>query len=414
MARAIDRNPWTVFESLGSNLTEDDDLRVQRQVLVAMAVMTAAAGILWGALYWAFGEQRAAVIPWIYTLATAINLAAFTLFHRQPVFRFLQLTLILFLPFFLMASLGGLVESSAVILWSLLAPLAALLVSGRRQAGQWFAAYLALVVISGFMQLLAPAANDLTTAVVILFFVLNICMPTLCTFLLLVYFVGQKNTALRLLNLEQVKSERLLLNVLPREIAALLKEDAGRSIAEYYDNVSVLFADVVGFTPLSEKLSPQEAVDALNAIFSHFDALADRYGVEKIRTIGDGYMVASGVPTPRPDHAHALARMALDMNAYMQSRPVRAGVPMEIRVGLNSGSAVAGIVGTTKFHYDLWGDAVNVAARMESHGEPGKIQIGRAAYELIADDFVCQSRGAIPIKGKGPMETWFLLAEAAA
>ncbi len=414
MARTIDRNPWTTLESIGSNLTEDDDLRVQRQVLVAMAVMTSAAGILWGSLYWAFGEQQAALIPWIYTLATALNLATFTLFHRQFIFRFVQLTLILFVPFFLMASLGGLVESSAVILWSLLAPLAALLVSGRRQAAQWFTAYLALVVISGFMELLAPVANDLTPAVVILFFVLNICVPTLCTFLLLVYFVGQKNTALRLLNLEQAKSERLLLNVLPREIAALLKEEDGRSIAEYYSNVSVLFADVVGFTPLSEKLSPQEAVDALNGIFSYFDALADKYGVEKIRTIGDGYMVASGVPTPRPDHAHALARMALDMNAYMQSRPVQAGVPMEIRIGLNSGSAVAGIVGTTKFHYDLWGDAVNVAARMESHGEPGKVQIGRATYELIKDDFVCQQRGAIPIKGKGSMETWFLLAEASA
>lgn len=385
-------------------------MRVQRQVLLAMAVMTAAAGILWGPLYWAFGEKEAAVIPWIYTIATLVNVAAFSVLRRQDLFRFVQLMLILMAPFLLMASLGGLVNSSAVILWSLLAPLAALLVSGRRNAERWFAAYLALVVISGVLELQAPAANALAAPVLILFFVLNICIPTLCTFLLLIYFVGQKNSALHLLNLEQAKSERLLLNVLPGEIAALLKEDNDRTIADYCENVSVLFADVVGFTPLSEKLSPQEAVDALNAIFSHFDALADKYAVEKIRTIGDGYMVASGVPTPRPDHAHALARMALDMNAYMQSRPEQAGVPMEIRVGLNSGSAVAGIVGTTKFHYDLWGDAVNIAARMESHGEPGKIQVGHATYELIKDDFVCEARGFIPIKGKEPMETWFLLA----
>lgn len=414
MDRALNRNPWELFQNLGSDSLEDDDRKLNRQVLVALATMTGAAGVLWGALYWYFGEPMAAAIPWIYSLLALVNLVAFSIFRRDSVFRFCQLALILLLPFFLMAALGGFVNASAVIIWSLLAPLAALLVSGRRQAGRWFLAYLALIVISGFMEINAPDQNNLPSLVLILFFVLNICIPTLCAFLLLVYFVSQKDTAMRLLNREQQKSDRLLLNVLPREIATLLKEDNSRNIAQYYNDVSVLFADIVGFTPLSETLSPQEAVDVLNEIFSHFDSLADQNGVEKIRTIGDGYMAASGVPIARSDHAQALARMALQMLAYMQSRPMEAGIPMEIRIGLNSGAAVAGIVGATKFHYDLWGDAVNVAARMESHGEPGKIQIGRGMFDLIGDEFTCNPRGWIPIKGKGEMETWFLTSECVA
>lgn len=411
MARAIEHAQQILVRQPDPAAANDDDLQVQRRVLLALAVMTTVAGILWGGLYWYFDEQLAAFIPWTYALLTTINVALFALLGRYAVFRFVQLSLILLLPFFLMTALGGLINSSAVIIWSLLAPLVALLVSGRRHAGQWFIAYLILIVAAGIMELLAPSPNNLPSLVLILFFVLNICIPTLFAFLLLVYFVGQKNSALRLLSLERAKSERLLLNVLPGQIAALLKEEDDRAIAEYCDNVSVLFADVVGFTPLSEALSPQEAVDVLNEIFSYFDALADVHGVEKIRTIGDGYMAASGVPTARPDHAHALARMALGMNAFMQSRSIQAGVPMSIRVGINSGSAVAGIVGVTKFHYDLWGDAVNVAARMESHGEPGKVQIGQATYELIQDAFDCEPRGPIAVKGKGVMETWFLLAE---
>jgi class 3 adenylate cyclase len=166
---------------------------------------------------------------------------------------------------------------------------------------------------------------------------------------------------------------------------------------------------VVGFTSLSEQLTPQDMVDLLNEVFSAFDQLAEKYGVEKIRTIGDGYMVAAGAPLPLDDHAQALAAMALEMQAYMKRRETTAAVPLQVRIGLNSGPTVAGIVGTTKFHYDLWGDMVNIAARMESHGLPGKIQIARPTYELIKDDFYCEPRGLLAIKGKGEMEAWFIM-----
>jgi guanylate cyclase len=411
MNKALSFNPGALIQRVGVLPRPEDDAELKRRVLIIMTLMTATAGIVWGLIYVGFSEMRAAVIPFGYSLLSLLNLIGLVIVGSLVFFRSVQLLLILMLPFLLMMMLGGFVNSGAVILWSLLAPLVALLVCGRKEAGRWFIAYLALIIVSGFLELGSPHTNNLPTDVIIAFFVLNICIPTLCAFLLLIYFVGQKNQAMNLLGEEKRKSERLLLNVLPQEIASLLIDHEDRRIAEYCDQVSVLFADVVGFTPLSEVLTPQEAVDVLDEIFTYFDQLAERHGVEKIRTIGDAYMAATGVPIPRHDHAQALARMALEMIEYVDSRPPCAGVALQVRIGVNSGPAVAGVIGTTKFHYDLWGDAVNIAARMESHGEPGKIQIAASTYDLIRDGFVCESRGVIPIKGKANMETWFLIAE---
>jgi class 3 adenylate cyclase len=157
------------------------------------------------------------------------------------------------------------------------------------------------------------------------------------------------------------------------------------------------------------ELPPKEMVDMLNEIFSYFDSLVDQYGVEKIRTIGDNYMAASGVPTLRPDHAQALARMALDMRDYISGRPPRNGKRMDFRIGINSGLVIAGVIGRKKFVYDLWGDPVNTASRMESSGVPGKIQIAQATYDLIKDGFICEPRGRVAVKGKGELETWYLV-----
>jgi class 3 adenylate cyclase len=225
--------------------------------------------------------------------------------------------------------------------------------------------------------------------------------------MLLHYFVRQKDNAFQLLHVEQEKSERLLYNVLPREIAPALME-GGERIAERFEEVSILFADMSGFTRMSAQFPPVEIVQLLNEYFSHFDSLCEHHGVEKIRTIGDNYMAACGVPRPQPDHAERLARMALDMREYVDTRPSFRGNRIRFRIGINSGIVVAGVVGLQKFHYDVWGDAVNFASRMESQGVAGKIQISHSTYTLIQENFRCRHRGTVTVKGKGARETWFL------
>jgi guanylate cyclase len=240
------------------------------------------------------------------------------------------------------------------------------------------------------------------------FFMLHIGTVSGISFFLLYSFVREKDRAYRMLDLERERSEQLLLNVLPKEVAPRLKQ-GGQTIAEHFDSASVLFADIVGSTTLFADMQPGEIVDWLHQLFSTFDALLDEHGLEKIRTIGDSYMVAAGVPTPRSDHARALARMALEMCAQLERMPARDGRRMAFRMGMNSGPMVGGVIGTSKFHYDLWGDTVNTASRMESHGEAGRIQVTRASYELLKEEFVLEARGVIPIKGKGEMPTWYLV-----
>ena len=204
------------------------------------------------------------------------------------------------------------------------------------------------------------------------------------------------------------QADKLLYNVLPERIAEKLKQ-SNETIAEEFKEASVLFADIVNFTPISARFGPYEVVDMLNELFSHFDELVDKYGVEKIQVAGDGYMVAAGVPAPRPDHATVLAQLALDMLEYVKREEFLGGRHIEIRIGLNSGSLIAGVIGRKKYFYALWGDMVNTASRMESHGESGKIQITRDTYELVKDEFECEYIGEITVKGKGRMEAWHLL-----
>ncbi len=202
------------------------------------------------------------------------------------------------------------------------------------------------------------------------------------------------------------RSEELLLNILTEEIDDRLKAgEAG--IADRFELATVLFADVVDFTPMSASMSADGLVPLLDEIFSSLDELVDALELEKIKTVGDEYMVAAGVPEPRPDHAQAIAELAIGIRSTVQSRDF-GGHRIQFRIGVHSGPVVAGIIGHRKFSYDLWGDTVNIASRMESHGVPGEIQISRATKELIADSFTCERRGLIELRGKGELETWFL------
>jgi adenylate cyclase len=392
---------------IGSDPDDSDEIRLQKTLLVFGSIMFIVAGALWGLIYFSFGEYIAGSIPLGYAIISILSLIVFHLTHRYQPFLFTQLLLILFLPFLLMIALGGFIRSSAVILWSLLSPLGALLFDEPRRAMRWLAAYLSLAILSGYFEFHPLILSSLSPATVTVFFILNISTVSAIAIFLLAYFVSEKNRLFTLLRGEQAKSESLLLNILPKEIASILKNES-RTIADHYTDASILFADMVGFTPLSAKLDPIEMVELLNEAFSFFDSLLDKYDVEKIRTIGDSYMVVSGVPRHRSDHAQALVCMALEMRDFIATHTFRNGQQVSFRIGINSGPVIGGVIGKRKFVYDVWGDAVNVASRMESHGTGGTIQITRTTYELIKDEFACEPRGTVNIKGKGEMEVWLV------
>jgi guanylate cyclase len=314
----------------------------------------------------------------------------------------------LFLPFLLTLLLGGFAASSAIILSAVMSPIGTLLYYPQARSDRWFAAYIVLLILAALLDPLIRRSNALPPWLIVLFFMLNVAALSSIVYLMIRAYIQQRDQATELLRLEQQKTDRLLLNVLPASIAAILKEEK-RTIAERYETVSILFADVVGSMPLTEELDPAEVVALLNEVFKYFDTLVTQYGLEKIRTMGDNYMIASGVPTPRDDHAHALAAAALEMRHFRQYLDSPHAHRLQFRIGMNCGPVVAGVIGHTKFHYDIWGDPVNVASRMESQGQPGKIQISRNMYELLQDEFVCEPRGTIEVKGKGSMETWFLI-----
>ncbi|MEN8239585.1 MAG: adenylate/guanylate cyclase domain-containing protein, partial [Actinomycetota bacterium] len=207
---------------------------------------------------------------------------------------------------------------------------------------------------------------------------------------------------------ERERAESLLLNVLPAAIAERLKSQPGRTLAERFEGVSVLFADLVGFTPLSARLSPEVGVDLLNDVFSAFDTMTEDRGVEKIKTIGDGYMVVAGAPEAVADRCGTMARLAIDMQSWMKKRAEKDGLGLRVRIGINCGPAVGAIIGTKKFQYDLWGDTVNVASRMESSGSPGRIQITEVVKDHLGSGFDLEPRGKIDVKGKGLLDTWFV------
>jgi guanylate cyclase len=285
--------------------------------------------------------------------------------------------------------------------WSILAPFCALMFQSIRQAVWWFLAYLGLLAVSlvfddQFRQWGTPVSH--TTSMV--FFGMNIIGPSLAIFLSMMYFVNAFQR-------EHERSEALLLNILPGPVAQRLK--AGEAvIADGYSEVTILFADIVDFTKLAARTKPQKLVNLLNKVFSAFDRLTRQHGLEKIKTIGDAYMVVGGLPVPQTDHATAIAEMALEMHAETARLGQDLGEPLGLRIGIDSGPVVAGVIGEQKFAYDLWGDAVNTASRMESQGVPDHTQLTESAYQRLKENYLCEKRGTINIKGKNEMTTYFL------
>jgi guanylate cyclase len=402
------RSVGRAVSSIGALPGDDEELRLKKAFLVTFSLVIIPSGVVWGAIYWAFGEPVAASIPLGYTILSACSILVFAALRSYPFLRFVQFALILIAPFLLMLALGGFVPSSAVILWSFVCPMGAIVFDAWRRAWWWFAAYVGLVVLGAFIAPSIRPTNNLPGWLILAFFALNIATVSLVAFGLLASFARQREAALRLVRVEQQRAESLLLNILPRSIAEILKTET-RTIADRFDSASILFADVVDFTPLSSRLPPEDVVGILDELFRHFDTLADAHGLEKIKTIGDSYMVAAGVPEPRPDHARAIALLALEMRDSVVRHPGLGVHPVELRIGINSGPVVAGVIGRKRLTYDLWGDTVNVASRMESQGTAGRIQVTEATFDLLQHEFVLEHRGSIPVKGRGHMQTWYLI-----
>jgi guanylate cyclase len=380
---------------------DSESIRIRKTTLTLIVLLIIPGNLIWTLSFISMGLTRAATV----NLASTVFYLASTvfLFRTRNFHAYFNITLAFIFVYLvsLQISLGGIVQSGVLMASGLLAPLAASLVLSRRNTIFWAVIY--VIVFTGllaFDETIVLKAPELPANFSISNGFFTVAFVTLLSLAMILYL-------LRELEVAQNRADTLLFNMLPKNVAARLKEKP-QTIAEDYDNASILFADIVGFTPLSNQLSPTEMIELLNQIFSHFDSLVEKYGVEKIRTIGDNYMVASGLPNSRPDHAQALAYTALDMLEYCRNLEPVGGKNLNFRIGINSGPLTAGVIGNKKFQYDVWGDVVNTASRMESHGLPGRIQVTNETRHQLRDDFVLTPRSAINVKGKGEMSTWFL------
>jgi class 3 adenylate cyclase len=405
MKHALLTGLWVRLERVSTLADDNLESRRRKVTLVLMSGTCFFASVIWGTLYWAIlGPTATVAITYGFTLVVGAALIVFFASKRFGILLYPFFAMILWNPIAMQWSLGGFTSSGGLMTWSLLAPVCALMFQSVRQALCWFAAFLALLALSlYFDDQVAAWAVPSTHRTSMLFFAMNLIGPSVAIFLSMLYFV-------QAFRREHARSESLLLNILPEPIAERLKQGQ-EVIADRFAEVTILFADIVDFTPLSARITPEELVGLLNAVFSAFDRLSDHHGLEKIKTIGDAYMVVGGLPEPRVDHAEAVAAMALDMQAEVTRLGAELGRPIGLRIGIDTGPVVAGVIGTRKFAYDLWGDAVNTASRMESQGVTNGIQLTEGAYRRLNDSFICEPRGLIDVKGKGKLPTYLLMGK---
>jgi adenylate cyclase len=389
---------------IGARAGDPVDTRLRKEALVLIAVAISVLATIWTATFLWLGLPLAAASPLAYQVISVISLTYLARSGDYYGLRLAQIGAILILPFTLQWSLGGFENSSAVMVWAFAAPLGALVFYSPRGALTFFGAYIGLAIVSGIIDPLLPEPVVLPDHLRLAFYALNIGGVSVVTYAVLQYFVSAREKA-------QAETEGLLHNVLPASIADRLMSGEER-IADDHASVTVVFADVAGFTPLARSAEASEVISILNAVFTAFDDLADRHGLEKIKTIGDAYMAVAGAPEPRPDHASAAADMALEMLAEMERLSEGLGRPLALRIGLHTGPVAAGVIGRRKFAYDLWGDAVNVASRMETHGVAGRIHCSAAVAEQLAGRYRFADRGLVDMKGLGEMPTYFLLGRA--
>lgn len=403
---------------------DSDELQLKKQVLLFACGLMIAGSAVWLSIYRLLGVSLPATLPVAFQLLALAALLAYLWTLNFEVFRATQLGLWLFVPFVAEWAIGDFVSASGVILWGLLAPVGAALLYSARESLPWMVAYVVLTLASGYVDFNLIGLPHTSIAVPLktsaVFFALNFAaVATIVYWLLNFAFTERARSRSRLevahtkLQEEQNRSQRLLLNILPGPIAERLKL-SNSQIADGYSEVTVMFADIVNFTHIAENMTPAEVFSLLNRMFSEFDTIAERHGLEKIKTIGDAYMVAGGLNASAADFSGSIAELALDMRNVVESRFAVDDKPLQLRIGIGTGPVVAGVVGRKKFIYDLWGDTVNIASRITSEGVPGAIHADESTYLRLQDRYAFDPPQSIYLKGKGDTRVYRLTGRNAA
>lgn len=418
-------NPLSGLASKLSNRvitpSDTDEQKLQKTLLIFACGLMGFAAMLWLFIYHAMGIKYSSTVPLIYLAVSAATLGIYLWNLNFEFFRFAQTSLYLFVPFIMQWSIGSYVTSSGVMLWALLAPIGVMVFQGPKESVPWFFAYLVMTAISGFFDYYLAYGTEKSSGMplqtIAVFFVLNFAAMSTIVYLLVVYFVRQKDRLKEaldhqhsMLQVEQERSERLLLNVLPGHIAERLKRDPS-VIADGLADCTVMFADLTDFTRLSEELPPRDMVALLNEVFSWFDGLAEQYQLEKIKTIGDAYMVAGGLLDHDAKYTEAIVNMALDVRDRIGERKTRMGESLGIHIGIGSGPVVAGVIGVKKFIYDLWGNAVNVASRLSTEATSGGILVDVTTYRRLRGLYQFEGPEPLNVKGQRQITAYRLIAK---
>ncbi|MDH3286820.1 MAG: adenylate/guanylate cyclase domain-containing protein [Betaproteobacteria bacterium] len=424
---AVGLRAW--LRQVGERVLSEQDSeqdRLNKTLAIFAAGLMGFAAMLWLVIYKAMGIQFSATVPFAYIALSAASLVLFLWNRNFPLFRFIQTSLFLFVPFVMQWSIGSYVSSSGVMLWALLAPVGVMMFQGPRESLPWFFAYLVMTAVSGFFDFFLTEGTEsgVTAQSIAVFFALNFAAMSTIIYLLISFFVRQRDRLqarlddqYNLLQEEQDKSERLLLNILPGPIAERLKANQ-TTIADGFSDVTVMFADIINFTRLAEEMPPKFMVTLLNEVFSCFDQLAEKYGLDKIKTIGDAYMAAGGLDEHDGlvdsdggdrEYCSAICGMAIEMRDYMKTLSGIRQARLQIHVGIGTGPVVAGVIGMKRFIYDLWGDTVNIASRVTEHAGPSIILVDATTYRRARNRFEFDGPREIQVKGKGSLTVYQLV-----
>ncbi len=393
--------------SAGARPGDSNDRKLKKSLLFLSAAMMSIAAVFWGLMYIWLGEPVGAMIPLTYSVVSWITLIIFARTGQYQFLRSTQLAFSLLLPMLLMLALGGFVASSAVALWAITSPLGALVFAGRRAAVFWFLAFVASLAVFGMIGevLVIDHATQISHQARTALFVLNISGASLVVLVLMNYFASGQASALKLVEVERAKVGDLLNRVLPPEIATRMT--AGQThIADHLDEVTILFADIVSFTEMSRRMTADELVQCLGEVFSICDDIANQLDLEKIKTIGDAYMLAGGAPTPQPDHAQRVTAFAAELHRRLALR----SDGLQMRIGIATGPAVGGVIGDRKFFYDVWGETVNLAARLEQASKPGGTLISAETKALLPNGYITDP-AMLELKGFDEVEAHWLTAK---